>query len=112
MFLHPDCVAFPHLWVNGEKYIFSPEVLESGKKLFNSFCRLQQILKTSYSRSLQDNSANSSSILRFDIVRALEEFDTSWVSFEQVLDSDVDTVLTLLLCVALRDGIDADRSGR
>ena len=26
--------AFDHLWVNGEKYVFSHEVLEAGRKLF------------------------------------------------------------------------------
>ena len=26
--------GFPYLWVNGEKYVFSPEVLSAGSKLF------------------------------------------------------------------------------
>jgi hypothetical protein len=26
-------IGFPHLWVNGEKYVFSSEVLEAGQKL-------------------------------------------------------------------------------
>ena len=29
--------AFDHLWVNGEKYVFSPHVLESGNELFAHF---------------------------------------------------------------------------
>jgi len=26
--------GFPYLWVNGEKYVFSHEVLDAGRKLF------------------------------------------------------------------------------
>ena len=29
--------AFPYLYVNGEKYVFSKSVIETGKKLFQSF---------------------------------------------------------------------------
>jgi hypothetical protein len=32
--------GFPYLWVNGEKYEFSPEVLEAGSKLFQGFCKI------------------------------------------------------------------------
>ena len=32
--------AFDHLWVNGEKYIFSEHVIESGEQLFAHFCML------------------------------------------------------------------------
>ena len=31
--LHLCYLGFPHLWVNGEKYVFSSEVLEAGQKL-------------------------------------------------------------------------------
>lgn len=29
--------GFPYLWVNGEKYVFSTEVLDAGNKLFKQF---------------------------------------------------------------------------
>lgn len=29
--------GFPFLYVNGEKYMFSQDVLEAGQKLFNGF---------------------------------------------------------------------------
>jgi hypothetical protein len=41
-------VAFPYLWVNGEKYVFSKEVIEAGKELFNSFCRILVHTKETY----------------------------------------------------------------
>jgi hypothetical protein len=33
-------VAFPYLWVNGEKYVFSKEVIDAGRNLFNNFCKI------------------------------------------------------------------------
>ena len=33
--------AFDHLWVNGEKYIFSDHVIESGTLLFEQFTQLR-----------------------------------------------------------------------
>src|SRR5574343_938662 len=38
------------LWVNGEKFCFSKEVLESGNKLFSSFCEMLVFLKNAYSK--------------------------------------------------------------
>jgi len=32
--------AFPYLWVNGEKYVFSKEVIDAGRNLFNNFCKI------------------------------------------------------------------------
>ena len=32
--------GFPYLWVNGEKYVFSKEVLDAGSSLFTSFCKI------------------------------------------------------------------------
>ena len=33
---------FDHLWVNGEKYVFSDHVVESGIELFNHFTELRK----------------------------------------------------------------------
>ena len=33
--------AFDHLWVNGEKYVFSDHVVESGTELYNHFMKLK-----------------------------------------------------------------------
>ena len=43
---------FPHLWVNGEKYVFSDDVIEAGQNLFKNFkmlessCDLDEVLQT------------------------------------------------------------------
>jgi len=42
--------GFPFLWVNGEKYVFSKDVLTSGKDLFLSFCKTRQGIRSIYSR--------------------------------------------------------------
>jgi len=36
--------AFPFLWVNGEKYVFSKDVLDHGKALFLKFSNLRRFI--------------------------------------------------------------------
>jgi hypothetical protein len=36
--------AFPFLWVNGEKYVFSKDVLDHGKSLFKQFCVIRRFM--------------------------------------------------------------------
>jgi len=36
--------AFPFLWVNGEKYVFSPAVLDNGRTLFFTFSSLRRFI--------------------------------------------------------------------
>lgn len=33
---------FPHLWVNGEKYVFSDDVIQAGDTLFKEFTTLKK----------------------------------------------------------------------
>ena len=40
--------GFPFLWVNGEKYVFSKEVIEAGRTLFNNFCKILYQVKDAY----------------------------------------------------------------
>ena len=37
--------GFPFLYVNGEKYMFSQDVLDAGQKLFHGFCEIQHVIK-------------------------------------------------------------------
>lgn len=43
-------VAFPYLWVNGEKYVFSKDVIDAGRCLFNNFCKILYQIKDAYQR--------------------------------------------------------------
>ena len=42
--------GFPFLWVNGEKYVFSKDVLTAGRELFDNFCKLKQKIRSIYSK--------------------------------------------------------------
>jgi len=46
--------AFPYLYVNGEKYVFSKQVIDTGKKLFKNFCQLLYDTKESYQRICEE----------------------------------------------------------
>lgn len=35
---------FPHLWVNGEKYVFSDDVLAAGELLYRRFLELRDLI--------------------------------------------------------------------
>ena len=54
---------FPHLWVNGEKYVFSEDVISAGDRLYKHFLALREITA---------DTAN-------DI---LAGFEASWVQYE------------------------------
>ena len=46
--------GFPYLWVNGEKYVFSHEVLDAGCKLFEQFRMIQNLIRAQYERIIED----------------------------------------------------------
>lgn len=76
--------AFPYLWVNGEKYVFSKEVIEAGQDLFNSFCKILYHIKDAYQRICEDDSAENLQEVLEDIKEALEAFDEIWVNYEKL----------------------------
>jgi len=63
------------LWVNGEKYVFSTEVLEAGAKLIEYFLKMQHSLKITYGNAYQESVDRSASHIKKEIVSCLEEFD-------------------------------------
>jgi hypothetical protein len=72
------------LWVNGEKYSFSKEVLEFGNKLYNHFCQILVLLRNSYQRITDDSFFENIQQIKTDLRKGLEEFDNNWVTYEQV----------------------------
>jgi hypothetical protein len=50
------------LWVNGEKYVFSKDVLDHGKNLFHQFCALRRFIAR-FVRKLQQSNENEESTL-------------------------------------------------
>lgn len=77
--------AFPHLYVNGEKYVFSKQVIKSGRKLFKKFKHLIRKARDAYLRvSNEDYSHVAVFDTIMDLSEFLEEFDESWVEYEKL----------------------------
>jgi len=76
--------GFPFLYVNGEKYMFSQDVLEAGQKLFNGFWEIQHVIKNIYSLACEENPHASVEEIKEDVRANLEAFDKFWVTFEQL----------------------------
>jgi len=66
---------FPHLYVNGEKYVFSDDVINAGSQLFLSFIKLKEML------SQFDSDCHEMMELQLKVV--LGEFDQAWTQYEQ-----------------------------
>jgi len=76
--------GFPYLYVNGERYVFSGEVLEAGNRLFHSFCRFQQVLRDIYNKVCEETCPGTVPQIISELSVALQEFDTDWVEFEHL----------------------------
>lgn len=76
--------AFPYLYVNGEKYVFSKSVIETGKKLFQSFRDLLFDINEFYSRILPESDYEVIVKMMSDLRFLLEEFDANWVKYEKL----------------------------
>lgn len=87
--------AFPFLWVNGEKYVFSNDVLDHGRTLFKSFCALRRYLAR-LTRKLQhindeEEEYQSQTVMsikdlakkREKLVKALKQIDEHWALYEK-----------------------------
>ena len=76
--------GFPYLYVNGEKYVFSGEVLQAGSNLFQKFIKIQYILKEIYNRVCEEAFTGTVEEIKEEICQFLLEFDNLWVEFEQL----------------------------
>jgi len=65
--------GFPHMWVNGEKYVFSEHVVTKGVTLFAKFQELTHVLYSFENTKLCLDSLK-------DI---LKTFDKLWCAYEQ-----------------------------
>ena len=100
--------GFPYLWVNGEKYVFSHEVLDAGKKLFHQFRLIQNVIRTLYERIIEDTVNITIVYVMEEMAKHLQQFDQTWVNYEQIY------VLELMLIEAdarlfITEAIEADK---
>ena len=70
---------FPHLWVNGEKYVFSEDVINAGESLNQVFLELKTQIQR-FSGSLENENI---SLLEKETKTLLEQFDEAWTKYEQ-----------------------------
>ena len=76
--------GFPYLWVNGEKYVFSHEVLDAGRKLFHQFRMIQNVIRAIYERIIEDNNNITIQYVNEEMAKYLEQFDQTWIGYEQI----------------------------
>ena len=77
--------GFPFLWVNSEKYIFSPNVLNSAKELFSSFSKLKHVLRNIFNRVCEENPHTDVTHIICELRSSLYSFDKLWAHFERVI---------------------------
>ena len=74
--------------MNGQRFDFTPSVLEAGHKLFQAFIDIQHLIRKNYIRATYENSPNCVSFIQLEMVKSLNSFDVSWTTYERVKISD------------------------
>mgnify|MGYP001028113028 CR=1 FL=1 len=67
--------SFPYLWVNGEKYVFSTEVLDAGTKLFKEFKMVQNTIRDLYECIIDESVNMTVQYIMEEMAKHLEQFD-------------------------------------
>lgn len=77
--------GFPYLWVNGEKYVFSKDVLDSGQALFQHFCKLKNYISSFNKRVNNDEIKELKELQekKQKLEEMLEQLDQKWTHYEQ-----------------------------
>ena len=70
--------------MNGEKYVFSSEVLDAGTKLFKQFRQVQNTIRDLYECIIDEQVNINIQYIMEEMSKYLEEFDQTWVSYEQI----------------------------
>lgn len=75
----------PFIVVNGEKYIFSPNILKHGEELLRSFINLKDFIFSLHNAFFDENLTSSYISKRMhELQSKLKEFDKKWVTFEKL----------------------------
>ena len=75
--------GFPYLWVNAEKYVFSANVLNSGRDLFAVAKDFPRFLTEAIAAFENSTSASDIQRLKSKVVEYMAKFDKAWTHFEQ-----------------------------
>ena len=77
--------GFDHLWVNGEKYVFSEHVIESGNELFAHFKELHAFVSHFYTQNFEHGITFESEEFSTDLAKLkklVAKFDELWTIYE------------------------------
>jgi len=64
--------------------VFSHEVLDAGRKLFQQFRIIQNIIRNLYERIIEDTVNITVQHIIEDMAKHLDDFDQTWVNYEQI----------------------------
>lgn len=76
--------AVPCLYVNGEKYDFTINVIEKGNELFSQFLSLKKLIRKCFLSTNYENSLLDVSSIKNDLKECLEKFDEKWIFYENL----------------------------
>lgn len=78
--------SLPHLWVNGEKYIFSESVVDAGTKLYQDFSSLKSLINAFYTDIEKSSFSSGPKLTNYEdqLTEALTNFDKTWTHYENV----------------------------
>lgn len=74
----------PTLYVNGEKYDFSEEVILRGNSLYRSFVELFKCFQRSFMKKHYTLSETDFELINLNVMSCLEEFDQLWTHYEDL----------------------------
>lgn len=102
--------GYSYLWVNGEKYVFSEDVLASGKELKEAFYNLKEDL-LSFDHFFKNKISSNEQFreVKHDFNSFLENFDRLWARYEK------NYILELMVIESdsrrfIQDAIDAENN--
>ena len=81
--------ATPYLVVNGEKFIFSQEVIDYGNQLINSFSALIALISDTMNLMYEEVIYENVKKIKIDIKSALIDFDKKWALYEEKYISEL-----------------------
>lgn len=81
--------ATPYLVVNGEKFIFSKEVIDYGNQLINSFSSLISLISDTMNLMYEEMIYENVTKIKIDIKTALIDFDKKWALYEEKYISEL-----------------------
>jgi hypothetical protein len=82
----------PTLYVNGEKYDFSEDVIDRGNELYRSFLELHKVLQKAYIQRYYQISDSDFDESNYELIQVLEEFDDRWTNYEDLYVHELMTI--------------------